>query len=67
MISTNKYLGHTRRGCFAGNDKKYCNTTYDYDMNGLPVKEVNKYILVKPSGRKKRNGKITFRWRYDYY
>jgi hypothetical protein len=68
LIKTIEYLGYTRKGCIVGEDQQYCHTSYSYNLLGLPLREVHKYTLLKPNGKIKNNGRVSFKKRkYQYY
>jgi hypothetical protein len=68
VIKTVEYLGYTRTGCVAGEDNRYCHTSYSYNKLGLPLRQVHRFSLVKPDGKLRTNGRVSFnRRKYEYY
>lgn len=66
-LSEIKFLGFTARGCIRGNEKRYRHTTYRYNELGLPIMELNKYSIVNSRGQTRKDGRICFKWKYEYY
>lgn len=67
LVKRMELHGFERQGCIVMKDRSMSTTTIHYNNIGLVEKEITQYYLLKPNGKKKKNGKSKTRLYYAYY
>lgn len=67
LLREHEILGKINDGCIQRDERLFCTIRYQYNQLGLVTKKVFKYFIGNPDGKLKKNGRVVFRQKYEYY